>query len=105
MQTSFPALDRERRWLEHFGPEHNPPAADSGDDGILRAAGRVTHVSGYGARPDLVKLIKSAQSKVLVPIHTAEKGLDHFHGLAGDVRTFRGVTHRDASRGKCVVEL
>lgn len=98
-------LDRQRRWLDQFGLAHNLSAQGDGDDGILRTKNRVTHVSGHGAGTDIAKLIRSTRASVLVPVHTSEKNLDRFDGLAKDVRTFKGATYASAARGRCVVEL
>jgi len=42
---------------------------------------------------------------MLVPIHTQEKSLDRFAGLAGDMRTFKGRTYANAAKGEVVVEI
>lgn len=95
-------LERQRRWLDTFGIDHNVRLSKEEEVGLL--PGR-THVSGHGARPDLVALIRDVNAKTLVPIHTDGKHLDHFAGLAADVKTFQTATYRDAANGRCVVEL
>ncbi|MGQ0535614.1 MAG: MBL fold metallo-hydrolase [Methanobacteriota archaeon] len=100
-------LDRQRRWLDLFGLAHNLPGRKDGsaDPGVLRTAGRVTHVSGHGAGPDLSALVKAARPKLLVPVHTNEECLDRFEDLGSDTALFRGATYREAGRGECVVEF
>lgn len=92
----------QRRWLDSFAIDHNVKLSKEEEIGLLPGK---THVSGHGARPDLVALIRDVNAKTLIPIHTEEEHLDHFASLAGDVKTFRKASYRDAANGKCIVEI
>lgn len=92
----------QRRWLDSFDVDHNVRLTKEEEVGLLPGK---THVSGHGARPDLVTLIRDVNAKTLIPVHTEEEHLDHFAGLASDVKTFSKMSYRDAANGRCVVEL
>ncbi|HVL48928.1 MAG TPA: MBL fold metallo-hydrolase [Candidatus Thermoplasmatota archaeon] len=97
-------LARQRNWLARFGMEHNVKASKADADVLVAKTG-TTHVSGHGGAQDILKLIRNASPGMLVPIHTQEKSLDRFAGLAGDVRTFKGRTYANAAKGEVVVEV
>lgn len=70
-------LDQERvkRWLIHFGLISN------------NGAWKTVHVSGHGSGDQIRQVIKGANPKVLVPIHTEHA--DHFDAIHENVRKVR----------------